>query len=127
MGLDLVGGFLQKKKADSPFLSLVDGESVSVKRLRDIKLVTKSGFGGEPKEVLSLKCEVDTSEGERDKNFENGTAKFAAELQEKGVVIGCSFTITRVGEGTKTRYTISDVVLPAPKAATPAAPKAPKA
>jgi len=116
---NLIGGFIQKKKDDSPFLSLTDGESAVIKKLKDIKLVTKAGFGGEEKEVLRLKCEVETSEGTRDKDFDNGTARFATELQEKGVKVGCGFTLTRVGQQTKTRYTVSAVV---GGEATPAAP-----
>lgn len=110
---DLLKGFVDKKKAESAFLSLADGESVVVKRLKDIKLVTKAGFGGEEKEVLRLKCEVETSEGTRDKDFDNGTARFATEMQEKGVKVGCGFTLTRTGLQTKTRYTVSAVTQPA--------------
>ena len=107
---DLLGSFINKKKAESAFLSLEDGESIVVKRLKDIKLITKTGFGGEEKEVLRLVCEVETSEGIREKSFDNGTQRFAQELQEKGVVVGCGFTITRTGLQTKTRYTVSAVV-----------------
>lgn len=125
---NLLGSFINKKKAESSFLSLEDGESVVIKKLKDIKLVTKAGFGGEEKEVLRLKCEVETSEGTRDKDFDNGTQRFAQELQDKAVEVGCSFTLTRTGQQTKTRYTVSDVVKPvatAPVApATPAQPKA---
>ena len=106
---DILGGYIRKKKADSVFLSLEDGESVVVKQLKDIKLVTKAGFGGEEKEVLRLVVEVETSEGTREKNFDNGTQRFAQELQEKGVKVGNGFTITRTGLQTKTRYTVSDV------------------
>ncbi len=118
---DILGSFIDKKKADSAFLSLADGESVVVKRLKEIKLITKTGFAGEEKEVLRLKCEVETSEGLRDKDFDNGTQRFAQELQEAGVEVGDGFTLTRTGQQTKTRYTVSDVV----KASKPAAP-APK-
>ena len=118
---DLLGSFIDKKKADSNFLSLEDGETVVIKKLKDIKLVTKAGFGGEEKEVLRLKVEVETSEGVRDKDFDNGTARFAKELQDKGVKVGCGFSITRVGQQTKTRYTVSAVT----NGDTPAAPAAP--
>ena len=110
MSENILDKFMQKKKDDSVFISLADGESIVVKRLRDLKLVTKAGFGGEEKEVIRLKCEVETSQGLRDKDFDNGTARFAKEMQDKGVVIGCGFTLTRTGQQTKTRYTISDVV-----------------
>lgn len=106
---DIIDGFIEKKKADSPFISLADGESIVIKRLKDIKPVTKTGFGGDEKDVLRLKCEVETSEGVRDKDFDNGTQRFAQELQDKGVKIGCGFTLTRAGLLTKTRYTISEV------------------
>lgn len=113
MSNDILGGFIDKKKAESQFLSLEDGESVRVEKLKDIKLITKAGFGGEEKEVLRLVCEVKTSEGIREKSFDNGTQRFAKELQEKGIKPGCGFTITRNGLQTKTRYTVSDVTQPA--------------
>lgn len=109
---DILGGFVNKKKAESAFLSLEDGESVVIKKLKDIKLVTKAGFGGEEKEVLRLVCEVDTSEGVREKSFDNGTQRFAMELQEKKVTIGSGFTLTRNGLQTKTKYTVSAVTTP---------------
>lgn len=121
---DLIGGFLDKKKAESQFLSLEDGESVQVKRLKDIKLITKAGFGGEEKEVLRLICEVETSEGIREKSFDNGTQRFAKELQEKGVKIGSGFTITRNGLLVKTRYTLSEVTGGSTASTAPAAPVA---
>lgn len=112
MSTDLLGGFIDKKKAESNFLSLEDGESVHVIRLNDIKPVTKAGFGGEEKDVLRFKCLVATSEGDRVKDFDNGTQRFAQELQKAGITIGSSFKITRTGTSTKTRYTVSDVVNP---------------
>lgn len=112
---DVLDGFVNKKKADSAFISLNDGESIVITKLKDIKAVTKSGFGGEEKDVLRLKCEVQTSEGLRDKDFDNGTLRFATEMKEKGVVLGCGFTLTRIGLQTKTRYNISDVVAPGAK------------
>ncbi len=119
---DILDNFIDKKKADSAFLSLEDGETVVIKKLKDIKLVTKAGFGGEEKEVLRLKCEVETSEGLRDKDFDNGTQRFAKELQEKGVKIGCGFSITRTGQQTKTRYTVSAVTGGTPAVAPASAP-----
>ena len=106
---DIFGDFINKKKAESGFLSLADGETAIVKRLKDIKLVTKAGYGGEEKEVLRLICEVETSEGTREKIFDNGTQKFAQELKDKGVKPGCGFTITRTGQQTKTRYAVTNV------------------
>lgn len=107
--MGIVDNFVDKKKAESQFISLEDGESLSVLRLKDIKVVEKTGFGGELKEVLRLICEVETSEGIKEKIFDNGTAKFAKELQEKGVNVGYGFTITRNGMMTKTKYTLSQV------------------
>lgn len=117
---NLIDSFIDKKKAESAFVSLEDGEAIVVKKLKDIKLITKAGFGGEEKEVLRLLCEVETSEGTREKSFDNGTQRFAKELQDKGVKPGCGFTLTRTGLQTKTRYTVSDVVQPAPAASQPA-------
>ena len=121
---DLLGGFIDKKKAESVFLSLEDGETMQVNKLKDIKLITKAGFGGEEKEVLRLICEVTTSEGVREKSFDNGTQRFAKEMQEKGVEIGSGFKLTRNGLLTKTRYTVSEVTnaVPAtPQTSTPPA------
>lgn len=112
---NVLDDFITKKKAESPFISLEDGESVTVK-LRELKMLTKTGYAGEEKEVLRLVVDVDTSEGIRVKNFDNGTQKFANALKEKEVVIGSVFTITREGELTKTVYHISDVKNPQPAA-----------
>lgn len=109
---NLIDSFINKKKADSAFLTLNDGETVIVEELKGLKLITKTGFGGEEKEVLRLVCEVKTSEGLREKAFENGTQRFAQELQDKGVRPGCGFSITRTGLQTKTRYAISAVTCP---------------
>lgn len=122
MSQDLLDTFIDKKKAESSFLTLEDGESVLVKRLKDIKLITKAGFGGEEKEVLRLVCEVETSEGLREKNFDNGTQRFAKELQDKAVKLGSSFNLTRSGLQTKTRYTVSPVAAPASAPAAAVAP-----
>jgi hypothetical protein len=112
-----IDSFLDKKRAESPYISLEDGDSVKIMKVKDIKLVTKVGFSGEEKDVLRLKCEVETTEGIRDKDFDNGSNSFAKELQDKGVVVGSSFVLTRTGEQVKTRYTISEVSNPG---ATPA-------
>lgn len=110
---DTVGDFISKKKAESEFVSLVDGESIKVLKLREIKVVTKAGYGGEEKETLRLIVDVETEFGEKTKKFDNATQRFATELQEKGVKIGSSFMLKREGLQTKTRYLISDVVNPA--------------
>lgn len=118
---DAVNDFIKKKKDESAFIALEDGESVQILRLKEIKVVTKLGFGGEEKEVLRLVVDVNTDSGSREKVFDNGTKRFAEELQTKGVKIGSSFIITRTGLQTKTRYTISAVA----EAVAPAAPAAP--
>lgn len=119
-------GFIGKKKADSEFLTLDDGESQVVK-LQEIKLVTKTGFGGEEKDVVRLVCEVDTDHGKRVKKFDNGTQRFAEELKAKNIVVGATFKITRTGLAVKTRYGISDVRLPGAATPAPAAPATPAA
>ena len=106
--------FIARKKANSPYITLADGETVTVK-LRNIKMVTKAGFGGEEKETLRLECDVETVEGLKIKNFDNSTQRFGEELQEKRVKVGDTFSITRMGTQTKTRYTISNVQSATPK------------
>ena len=109
MSNNILDSFISKKKAESVFVSLEDGESCRVAKLKEIKPITKAGFGGEEKEVLRLVVDVETTEGLKTKNFDNGTQRFAQELKEKGIEIGSGFTITRHGLQTKTRYEISDV------------------
>ena len=117
-----VDSFLAKKKAESAFLSLEDGETMNILRLREIKIITKAGFMGEEKEVLRLKCDVETTEGVKTKDFDNGTQRFAQQLTDAGITIGSSFSITRNGESTKTRYEITNVVNPQVSAQTTTAP-----
>lgn len=108
MSENFLGSFINKKKAESAFLTLEDGESAKVK-LVSWKPVTKTGFDGKEKEVLRLVLDVDTTEGIKEKTFDNGTQKFAQELANKGIEPGKSFVITRQGLQTKTKYEISDV------------------
>lgn len=122
MSDNILDSFITKKKDESVYIGLEDGQSVKIVKLRDIKMFTKPGFNGELKESLRLIVEVDTSEGIRIKNFDNSTARFANELKEKGVTIGSSFFITRHGLQTNTRYDISQVK---DAAGNPVAPKAP--
>ncbi len=109
---DILGSFVAKKKADSQFLSLADGESAVIVKLKDIKPAIKAGYDGQNKEVLNFAVEVETSEGVREKLFQNGTQRFAQELQAKKVGVGSGFTLTREGQQAKTRYTVSNVVNP---------------
>lgn len=107
---NVLDSFLDKKKAESAFLTLQDGESAKVVRLQKIDAFKKPGFqGGELQECLRLIVDVETTEGIRTKNFDNTTARFANELIEKKVEIGSSFILTRTGEQFNTRYTVSDV------------------
>lgn len=117
MSQALLDNFIDKKKAESNFLSLTDGESVKVKSLKEIKPMTKQGFGGEEKDVLRFVLEVETSAGTKDKNFDNGTQRFVEEVKAKGLKIGSAFTLTRTGLNTKTRYTISNVSNPVSQSA----------
>lgn len=120
--VDELDSFINKKDAESPFLSLLDGESMRVKKLESVKMITKVGFGGDEVECMRYACIVETEYGDKKKNFDNSSARFAKEMKEKGVVVGSSFTITRDGEGPKTRYNITDVVIPpAPTASQEAA------
>lgn len=105
----LVDNFIGKKKEESVFVGLEDGESINILKLREIKLIQKAGFGGEEKTVLRLVVDVETSLGIKMKQFDNGTQRFATELRDKGVDVGCSFTLTRHGQQTKTRYEVTNV------------------
>ena len=80
-------------------------------------MITKVGFGGDEIECMRYVCVVETEYGDKEKNFDNSSNRFAKECKEKGVTIGSSFVITRDGEGPKTRYNVTDVVTPT---ATPA-------
>lgn len=106
---EIISGFVNKKKAEAPFVTLANGESINVLQLKAIKTLVKQGFNGDEIEVLRLVCDVETTEGTKTKNFDNGTRKFAEQLAEKEIDLGASFTITREGEKTQTRYIISDV------------------
>lgn len=125
---NVLDSFINKKKAESQFVTLGDGESCKIVKLRELKMLTKAGYAGEEKEVLRLVVDVDTSEGIRTKFFDNGTQRFAQELREKGIDdVGYSFVLTRTGQQTKTRYTISDVKKADGTAVAPKAPEAPAA
>jgi hypothetical protein len=112
MSNNVLDQFYQKKKDDSAYIALEDGQSVEV-AVKRIKTITKAGFDGEETEVLRLVCEVETDNGKREKFFDNGSMRWAKELRDKKVVEGASFKITRDGEGPQTAYTISELALPA--------------
>ena len=106
---DPLDQFIQSKKENSPYISLVDKEIVRGK-LMSYKLVTKAGFNGEEKEVVRYEIEVATSDGFKvKKNFDNSTSKFAVQIKSNGAKPGMYLTITRVGTGPKTLYMVSDV------------------
>lgn len=125
MSNNVIDSFLNKKKAESKYVQLQDGESIRVLKLREVKPFTKPGFDGELKESLRLVVDCETSEGIVTKWFDNSTARFANELIEKGVEIGSSFTIKRTGVQTNTRYTISDVKSASGASVAPQTPAAP--
>jgi len=108
--MSIINDLLEKKKALSPFITLKDGESIKVSKIKSVKSITKSGFNGEETEVLRLVCDIETSEGIVQKNFDNGSKKFLEALNQNGVGLGSSMVITREGEGPKTVYNISEVV-----------------
>lgn len=101
--------FIKKKKQDSNFIALEEGESIRV-RLRSMKQVTKTGFNGEEKEVIRYSFDVVNDEGQKiTKTFDNGTMRFAEDLVNKKINDGDTFTLSREGLGPKTRYNITDV------------------
>ena len=108
---EVLDQFYQRKKDDSAYISLEDGQSVKVK-VKKIKTITKIGWDGEEVEVLRLVCDVETANGVKEKFFDNGSLRWAKELRDHKVVEGSAFTITRDGEGPQTSYDISDAVNP---------------
>ena len=128
MSDNVLDSFVNKKKAESAFLSLADGESAVITNLRKIDTFKRPGFkGGELQECLRLVVDVETSEGVKTKNFDNPTARFANELIEKQVKIGGSFVLTRTGEQFNTRYNVSDVKNADGTPVAPLAPATPEA
>ncbi len=110
---NVIDGFISKKDAESPFISLKSGESAKVVKVTGLKTIIKQGFKGDEVEVLRLVCDVETTEGIKSKNFDNGTKRFAEALAAANVGLGSGFTLTRDGEGLKTSYAITDVTSPA--------------
>jgi hypothetical protein len=107
--IDPLDQFIQTKKENSPFVSLKSGESIRG-RLLSYKLVTKSGFNGEEKDVVRYELETITSDDAIvKKNFDNSTTKFATQIKSMNVKPGTYLTITRQGDGPKTLYIVSNV------------------
>ncbi len=90
----ILQSFQDKKRAESSFISLTnDGETVNG-IVKEIKTLTKLGFGGKEVEVIRLVLETQNGY----KNFDKGTKKWVDELVEKGVDVGDVITITRHGK-----------------------------
>ena len=113
--MSVVDSFIKKQKANSPYIRLADGESITIKELVKVSIDTITGFDGKMKEVLTLLCKVDTEEGVKEKMFQNGSTKFPTELQSKGIEEGDSFMLLRLGTGAKTVYSVANVVKKAQK------------
>lgn len=107
---DVLKEFVEKKEADSQFLSLPEsGDSVTVQELKNIEIVNKNNFNGEPTDFIRLTILVDTVEGPREKIFDNSSKSFADTLRKSKVNVGTSFRMIRDGLGKDTRYIITDV------------------
>ena len=61
MSQSTVDNFIDKKNAESPYLTLLDGDAVSIKLLKAVKVVTKVGYSGEEIECLRLVCIAETA------------------------------------------------------------------
>lgn len=101
--------FSQEKKDQSPYLTLKNGESMQVLKVRSMQTLTKESFGTE-KQVIRMVVDVETQNGVVQKTFDQGSIKWCDELLRNNIDVGSSFTVSRDGEGTKTRYIISDAV-----------------
>lgn len=96
---------LDKKKKQSQYVTLEDGEAVEGD-IVSIKEVTKQGFGGDEIEVLRIMLKVEYPEvGIVQKSFDNGSQKWLNEVVEKGLDVGDRIRIHREGEKTNTKYT----------------------
>lgn len=120
---NVLNQFLDKKKANSEYVSLEPGES-AIMKIREIKMLTKAGYGGEEKETLRLIVDVETSEGPKLKKFDNSSAKFAAGLSAINADIGSMIKVTREGSGTATKYAVTLYQDPLATPSVPAAPTA---
>lgn len=104
MANPILKSFQEKKKAESQFISLAeDGEKVSG-IVKEIKQLSKVGFGGQEVEVIRLVLE--TANGI--KFFDKGTKQWVDDLMAKEVDVGLNITVIRHGEkgNKKTTYEI---------------------
>lgn len=105
--------FTNKKKAELPYIKLMSGETVEIVSLKEVKIVPQKKYmSSDMHDVLTLVVDVKTPEGVLQKEFSNSTLKFAEQLTEKRVNIGCSFKLTREGTGQATKYLITEVKMP---------------
>tara|TARA_R100000750_G_scaffold35776_1_gene23024 strand:- start:1415 stop:1951 length:537 start_codon:yes stop_codon:yes gene_type:complete len=97
--------FQAKKKAESDFITLADDGEKATGVVKEIKQLSKVGFGG--KEVEVIRLAVETKDGV--KFFDKGSKQWVDELVKKGVDVGVNITITRHGkkDDKKTKYEIT--------------------
>jgi len=101
----ILTAFQDKKKAESSFITLAeDGEKVSG-IVKEIKQLSKVGFGG--KEVEVIRLEIETADGI--KFFDKGSKQWVDEMVKNEVDVGSNITITRNGkkDDKKTTYKIT--------------------
>ena len=96
--------FQDKKRAESDFITLSDDGEKASGLVKDIKRLSKIGFGG--KEVEVIRLEIETKDGI--KNFDKGSKQWIDELVKKEVDVGTNITIIRHGikDDKKTTYEI---------------------
>lgn len=97
--------FQEKKKAESDFITLADDGEKASGIVKEIKNLSKVGFGGKEVEVIRLVME--TKDGI--KNFDKGSKQWIDEMVKNEVDVGSNITITRHGvkDDKKTTYQIT--------------------
>jgi len=110
---DAFAAFDQKDRDMSPYLSILPGESVNIKRVKGGSVVMKADQQGVEKPVFRLTVDVDTEAGEATKKLDC-TKGIKKELQLRGIEIGSSFTLNRSAKGSdgKTTYSITNATRP---------------
>ena len=104
MANETLKAFQEKKRAESDFITLSgDGESVSG-IVKEIKQLSKVGFGGKEVEVIRLVLETENGV----KFFDKGTKQWVNDLLANEVDVGSDITIIRHGikDDKKTIYEI---------------------